>query len=197
MFCQNCGNKLKSEINFCGNCGFKVSGTADNSISRELHVVSKRYSGVTPQSKFIILYFATLSFYTLFWMYDQWVFLKKRQGLKISPGWRAFFATLWAGVLANDVQKLLKRENIHTSYSPVLIGVSFFILSVLYKLPDPYWLVSFLSFLPVLPIVEAMNQYYEKHDSHLPKRKLTWWQTSLTVLGLLFFLLAVYGTINP
>ncbi len=135
--------------------------------------------------------------YPLFWMYDQWSFLKKRQDLKISPGWRAFFSALWAGPLASDVQKYLKKENIHVSYSPVLIGISFFVLCALHKLPDPYWLLSLLSFLPILPIVEAMNQYYEKHDSHLPKFKLAWWQYVLTALGLLFLLLAVYGTFYP
>jgi predicted membrane metal-binding protein len=132
-----------------------------------------------------------------FWMYDQWTFLKNKQNLNISPGWRAFFSPLWAGSLAGHIQKYLKKENIDTSYSPILIGISFFILSALYKLPDPYWLITFLSFIPILPILDAMNQYYEKHDSHLPASELTWWQNILVGIGLFTIVAAFYGTIYP
>lgn len=198
MFCQNCGQGLDSEIKFCGSCGFEVDGTKINTQnSTHHHIKGTRFSGKRTPTRFIVLYFATLGVYPLFWMYDQWTFLKNKQNLNISPGWRAVFSPLWTGSLAGGIQKYLKKENINVSYSPILIGITFFILSALYRLPDPYWLITFLSFIPILPILDAMNQYYEKHDSHLPDPELAWWQNILVGVGLLILILAVYGTLYP
>jgi hypothetical protein len=198
MFCQNCGKGLESGVKFCGGCGFEVGGTKTNTQNNtHHHTKERRFSGKRTTTRFMILYFATLGTYPLFWMYDQWTFLKNKQNLNISPGARAFFSSLWAGSLAGEVQKYLKKENINISYSPALIGVSYFILSILYKLPDPYWLIALLSFMPILPILDAMNQYYEKHDSHLQESKLAWWQNVLIGIGLLFLAAGVYGTIYP
>lgn len=198
MFCQNCGKGVGTEIKFCANCGFEVGETKTNTQNNIHHQVKgRKFSGKRTTTRFMVLYFATLGMYPLFWMYDQWTFLKNKQNLNISPGWRAFFSPLWTGSLAGNVQKYLKKENIEVDYSPVLLGISYFILSALYKLPDPYWLMTFLSFIPMLPILDAMNRYYEKHDSHLQESKLAWWQNVLVGIGLLTVVAAVYGTIYP
>ena len=188
--CKFCSEEIKSDAIKCKHCNEWVD-------SGNKKINTKNYSSKTSTTKFIILYLATFGLYPLFWMYDQWTLLKERQQLNISPFWRSFFATLWAGSLASEVKKFLKKENINVSYSPSVIGVTFFILSLLYKLPDPYWLVAFLSFIPILPILEIMNQYYEETEKGLPERSFVWWQIILVGAGLILFILSIYGTLYP
>jgi hypothetical protein len=158
---------------------------------------TKKYSGKISLSTFIILDIATFGVYSLYWMYKQWKLLKKEFNLNVSPFWRSFFALIWSGVLAEEIKILAKGKNIETNYTPWIIGVSFFLLTVLSRLPDPYWLICFLSFIPLLPLVKTMNTYYETIDGSLPEKKLQWWQILLVALGLITLLLALWETFFP
>lgn len=157
----------------------------------------EKFSKVIPTWKFILLSIITFGIYELVWFYKNWKLLKEEKGLKISPFWRAFFAPLFAGSIAGHLQKYLKEKNSPCDYSATLIGISYFILKILCKLPDPYWLVSFFTFIPMLPLVNSMNSYWEKEEQNLLPKKFTWWQIILIILGIILLILSIIGTFMP
>jgi hypothetical protein len=157
----------------------------------------KEYARTVPLSTFILLDVATFGIYSLYWMYKQWRLLKKEFDLKVSPFWRSFFSFIWSGVLADEIKILATNKNITTTYNPWIIGISFFLLTAASQLPDPYWLICFFSFVPILPLLRTMNAYYEIEDASLPSKKLNWWQILLVGLGLATLLLGIVGTFFP
>lgn len=155
----------------------------------------KKFSKVTPLWKFILLSVITLGIYELVWFYRNWKFLKKQRELKISPFWRTFFAPLFTISIAQHLQKYLREKNSPCDYSPVLVGVSYFgILFFSRILQGPsYWLISFFTFIPMLPLVSSMNAYWQKEEKDLPLKKFTWWQIILVILGIILSVLLVIG----
>ncbi len=87
----------------------------------------KKFSRVIPTWKFILLSISTFRIYELVWFYRNWKFLKAEKNLKISPFWRAFFCPLWAGSIAGYIQKYMKEKKIPCDYSPIRIGIRYFI----------------------------------------------------------------------
>jgi hypothetical protein len=188
--CQYCSEEIMVDAKKCKHCGEWLEETKKKEPKKD-------YKRSISVGRFTLLALATLGIYDLYWMYKQWVFLKEEKKQDISPFWRAFFSSLFSGVLASEIKTFLKEKNIIVTYSPVVIGISFFILSILYKLPDPYWLVSLFAFVAILPMVIGMNHYYEEKDKHLEKRPFIWWEIVLICLGLIVFCFAIYGTFYP
>jgi hypothetical protein len=156
----------------------------------------KEYSSKISPSRFVLLCLVTFTIYELYWFYKQWKLIKEKQ--KLSPFWRAFFSIFYVDSLFKRLNKLAQgkgyKRNLHTGW---LAGIWIIGSYVMWRLPDPYWLVSYLTFLPILPVVTAMNHYYEKTEGKLPMKKLSWWQMILIIIGLLILLLAIYETFIP
>lgn len=155
------------------------------------------YSHVQPFWRFVLLSLVTFGIYQIFWFYRHWKFLKVEYNLIISPFWRAVFCPLFAGNLAGSLKKYLKEKDCPSDFSPLAIGVSFFFLSLSHKLPDPYWLISNLTFAPILPLVDSMNNFWKTEEQELPLKKFRWWQILLIIFGGLFFVLSVFGAFIP
>ena len=167
----------------------------------EKHNKKQRFSRVLPIWKFILLSLITTGIYEFIWFYRHWKLLKEEKGLDIYPFWRVFFAPLLAGSITKYLKNFLAEKNVSkellTSCNPKLIGITYFILSILWRLPDPYWLISFFTFIPMLPLIKATNAYWEKEDKHLPSKKFTWWQIVLISIGIFWLIISTIGTFMP
>ena len=100
--------------------------------------------------KFSVLSVATFGLYELYWFYKCWKYVKIKEE-NIYPFWRAFFASFWTYALCMRI-----FEGKYKGWS-VIIFLSYFVIYVLWRLPDPYWLLSFLTFVPILPLVKKTN----------------------------------------
>lgn len=193
--CPFCAEDILSDAVKCKHCGEWLNKqSADSSTEQKKQ---DQFSKIIPTGKFIFLSIITFGIYEFVWFYRNWSLLKEKKGLNISPFLRAFFSPLFAGSIAGHLQKYLKEKNSPCDYSPAMIGISYFIISILYKLPDPYWLISIFMFIPMLPLVNAMNTYWQKEEKNLPQKKYTWWQIILIVLAVIWLILAVIGTFMP
>lgn len=188
--CSECGKDISDQASSCPSCGHpRVNVVATN--------LPTQYSRSISIEKFLLLEYATFGFYSLYWMYKQWKLVEKEQNLSIYPFWRTIFGSLWTGSLAKQIGILVKTKNIDINYNYWMIGISFFLLSITWRLQDPYWLLSFLSFIPLLPLVSTTNRYYEIVDKDLPSKRLKWWQIVLIILGVILMSSVVWDSFFP
>jgi len=108
--------------------------------------------------KFSILSICTFDLYVLFWFYKNWKFVRQRDSIAIRPFWRALFSPLWCYSLCRDVSRAGGKIAAAAAGS---IAVSYFLFTASWRLPDPWWLISTFSFVPLLFLVreiDAINQ---------------------------------------
>ncbi|HAV13075.1 MAG TPA: hypothetical protein DCX06_06235 [Opitutae bacterium] len=101
--------------------------------------------------KFILLSLTTLGLYEIYWSYKCWKFIKANGRPEVSPIWRAIFAPIWLFSL----NKELDPDGDQTRM--IVLATAYFFLSGITQLPDPYWLFSLLTFVPLLPVVQSVN----------------------------------------
>jgi len=121
-----------------------------------------------PPLKFIAMSICTFGIYELYWSYRNWRFVKDRDGLDIMPFWRAFFYPLWHYSLLTELNTTLKSKVLSSRAFRVVLAVLVLALNMTIRLPDPYWMVSTLTFLGFLPPILAMqNRARSFHLSNL------------------------------
>lgn len=153
----------------------------------------------TPSTlKLALMAICTLGIYELYWFYKNWVLIKARTGQEMIPFWRAFFAPLWAYSCFKHV-RLAAQENQVSSPSPiVLLAVAYFTLNLFARLPDPYWLISFLSFATIIPVNTAAHAVNRQiHAENFENSRFSAWNWVGLVLGGLCLLVVVIGTFLP
>lgn len=145
-----------------------------------------RYSPVR-FDKFILLSVLSYGLYPLLWFYRNWRQIKKEEGSNLWPWARTLFAPLW-------YYPLLKRLEVR---SAVGLAAVFWLSGLLWRLPDPYWLVSVLYFLPLLPALQVINRMNSGETGNYPSYGWRKRSTAGLVLGLLFVPLVMLGTLGP
>jgi hypothetical protein len=148
--------------------------------------------------KLILMAVTTFGIYELYWFYRNWRVLQERQGLQISPFWRAFFAPLWAVSFGRHLANVAKENGVSVALPAVMLGLLYFLLSALWKLPDPYWLLSMLTFLPVLAFEFAARRVNGRGELATPTfGRYSTVNIAWLVVGSVLLLLAVIGTFLP
>jgi hypothetical protein len=72
------------------------------------------------------------------------------------------------------------------------------VASFLWKLPDPYWLITFLGVFALVPAQQAVNELNATAaPGHDPNTRFRGWNWVAVLLGLPLFALAVFGTFLP
>ena len=145
--------------------------------------------------KFIILCLASFGLYTIWWMYKTWKFFKEKDNLDIMPVPRAIFAIFFLNGLFERVQEFAQDKGYTKTFSSIgcFLGVIGFNLAG--RLPDPYFLISLLSFLFFIPAVEALNYGirksadYEVRDTESFNAR----QLILLIVGGIFWALVLLG----
>ena len=154
------------------------------------------YFPVSPV-KLSILSICTFGLYEIYWFYKNWRLIKEREHKKIMPFWRALFALFFCFSLFQRIGRSAKEIDL----PPISTGglaAGWIIVSLLWKLPDPYWLVSFLAFFFLLPVQQTVNkinaQYAPGHDQN---NRFGVWNIVVVVAGGIFFILAIIGSFMP
>lgn len=123
--------------------------------SPEEELPQPQYFAVS-RTKFIVLSFLTLGMYELYWFYRNWCSIRDRDSLSIRPFWRAFFAPVFFRKLIQDIDEHCESVSpILSSHAGALV-VAYYIIPALWRLPDPYWLISMFSWAALLPVVSQI-----------------------------------------
>jgi hypothetical protein len=145
--------------------------------------------------KFVVLSICTFGLYELYWFYKNWQWVKESQHSNLSPFWRAFFAPLWAYQQFRHVQEQAKAERVLTKWNSGILALFYFVLMVTWRLPDPLWLISMGSFIPLMPVQQTINRINRLHSgsTHI-NSSYSGWNIALIIVGGILVLLAILST---
>jgi hypothetical protein len=158
--CPRCGTASENYVLRC-RCGYSfASASAEDLANQALLRASAShppYFAVGPL-KFCLMSVTTLGIYELYWFYQNWKIVREVEQVDISPFWRAFFAPFWTFSLGD---RFAAHANV--AAAPIVLpmpwlGVAYLLLSLSVNLPDPWWLFSMLSFVPILPFDAAARR---------------------------------------
>ena len=156
------------------------------------------YFFTTSTLKLSLMSICTFGIYELYWFYKNWVLIKKRTRQNIMPFWRAFFAPIWAYSCFKHIKTSAGENNVQESLSIGLLAVVYFILQALWRLPDPFWLISFLSFALIIPANSvALNINNNLISDFKNNEEFSGWNWVGLVLGGTLFVLSLIGTFVP
>ena len=173
--CPDCGQSVSAAAAACIHCGRPIARSAAEPAPRPTPVpipepqpisqqaAATRTSGDYSQfsvstQKFIVLSICTFGIYELYRCYQNWVRLQSKSREDISPFWRAFFAPLWNFSLFGRIRDLAAAKRVAVSWSAGALGTLYLILSLLWRLPDPWWWISLASLLALIPVQKTAQQ---------------------------------------
>lgn len=148
--------------------------------------------------KLVVMSICTIGIYELYWYYKNWRLVKEREELDIMPFWRAFFAYFFCYSLFKRIQASAESQNLQKSISPGLLATGWIVISILWRLPDPYWLATYFAVFFLLPVQAVVNDINRvSNPKHDPNSNFTGWNIAAVVIGGLFFVLGLIGTFLP
>jgi len=141
-------------------------------------------------TKFLLMTFCTLGLYELYWFYKNWVYIRDKQKSNIMPFWRAFFAPLWTYYLFDIVNEDAENKSLGFKLNPLILAISYFVLQAMSRLPDPYWLIAFFSYVIFLPANHIMTVVNKKLDpSFVQNSSIEKWDWIAAIIGGTYFVL--------
>jgi hypothetical protein len=144
--------------------------------------------------KFAVLSFCSFGLYELYWFYKNWQLVKEREHSDIMPFWRTLFCGLFCYSLLRRIGQSAKEANL-PSIPAGRLAVGWIIVKLLYRLPNPYWLVWFFAFPFLMPIQQTVNKMNAKHaPNHDPNSRFRAWNVIAVVVGGVFIVLVIIGS---
>jgi hypothetical protein len=147
--------------------------------------------------KLLVLSLCTFGLYEMYWFYKNWQLVKRREHSNIVPVMRSVFGVFFCYSLFEKVSD--QAEHAGTgSIAAGPLAAGWIVLTILWRLPDPYWLVTFLAVLFMLPVQQAINAINSQAaPGHDPNRSFSGWNIAAVIIGSLFFALALIGLFLP
>ena len=134
-------------------------------------------------AKLCILSVCTLGLYDVYWFYKNWARIRQQTGSAIRPFWRAIFAPLFCHPLVVTVNSAAESLHLSGKLPAAAIMGAYIALLATHRLPDPWWMLSMLAFVPLVPIQRRIQ---EIHEAIQPGRATTadWGVRSLLAAGI-------------
>jgi hypothetical protein len=149
-------------------------------------------------AKLVVLSLCSFGLYELYWLYRNWKLEKARTREDMWPFWRAFFGPLWAYSLFSRIRERATEASVPASYSSGGLAAAFFVLNVAWRLPDPFWLISFLTFVPLLPVRTVIADINRGQAPEAwTNSRFSLANVVLVVGGGILLVLAVIGSLMP
>lgn len=149
--------------------------------------------------RFAALCAATGGVYALWWQYKTWRFFKQWEQNNTWPVARTLFSVFTIYGLLVRIKELARRAGAPAGFSPGNAASGYVVLSLLARLPDPFWLVSLGAFGFLVSGFDAFNRTLPRLNG-VPLREPTGFsgrQLVLLVVGVVFWGMVLIGLSLP
>jgi hypothetical protein len=137
---------------------------------------------------------ATFNIYQIYWSYKNWKCAQRVANSDANAPIRAFFYGLTSYWLFKHIGDHAKSMDPGVSLPAGQLAFAVLALALAANLPDPYWLVTLLGFLPLLPVQTAVNRVNRQLAPDAdPNARFGGWNIAGVILGGLLVALAVFG----
>ncbi|HEY9733781.1 MAG TPA: hypothetical protein V6C89_17845 [Drouetiella sp.] len=170
--CQHCNTPQPASNGSCRNCsralitesGAELTTVQDGAFYSDadapiFYPVSR--------AKFILLVIVTLGWYAVYWSYRNWRYVQVERRRNVSAALRALFSFLFMYSLADEVRIMARKFDVASTVNPRVIGVGFALIVIgaqLGRFFAPLYLLPALSFIPLLPVVQEIDNINWKAD---------------------------------
>ena len=149
-------------------------------------------------AKLVVLSVCTFGLYEVWWFYRHWR-LARESGEDVWPVVRALFMVFFIYALFRRIRRYpdgIARREAGFPAGPLAFG--WIVVSLLYGLPDPYWLVSFGAVVFLVPMQMSANRInLERAPLHDRNTRFSVFNWIVIVVGGLIFALTVFGAFLP
>jgi hypothetical protein len=155
------------------------------------------YFAVSPL-KLVVMSICTFSLYEYYWYYKHWCYVREGEKADIWPIPRALYAPFFCYLLFKGIRATGESLKIRRTIAPGPLAAGWIVFTILVKLPDPYWIASFLAVLFLVPVQMAVNEInLATNPNHDLNSKFSKWNIAGVVIGGLVFVLMLVGTFLP
>ena len=148
--------------------------------------------------KLVLMSIGTLGLYEVWWFYKNWSRIKHREQSDISPAWRAVFTPIWAYACFARIRTSAKSLNIPVVLPAGPLTLGWFITLNLWRLPDPYWLVCYLTPIWLIPVQISANRINSiVAPEHLKEDAVNRFEIAMVSVGALLLVLTIIGMASP
>lgn len=147
--------------------------------------------------KFVIMSIVTFGFYELYWFYKNWQFVKEKDNSTIKPFWRAWFAIFFCHQLFKEMKDYADAKSIEATINPASLTSLYILLFITHKLPDPFWILSVFTFVPLLMSQKEIMKLNENKANSVINDEYSRWNIVGIVVGSLLWAVAIFGMIVP
>ena len=148
--------------------------------------------------KLLVMSICTFGLYELYWFYKNWELIEERESRNLSPFWRAFFWVFFCYSLFKIISEKAATVGLRPTFNPGLIAIAYIGLYGTYGLPGSVWLISMLTFLPLLLVQSAVNRLNKQLASGIDQNvRFSGSNIAVVVIWGVLFILGVIGTFIP
>jgi hypothetical protein len=145
--------------------------------------------------KLTLMSLATLGLYEIYWFYKNWKCVQENFGDKVNAPIRALFYPLTSYSLFKKIREQAGNAQLDGKLQAGLLALTVFLIGALWRLPDPWWLVSLLGFLPLLPVQSAVNELNRKLAPQAGGNgSFSGWNIAGLMIGGILLFMAILGT---
>jgi len=203
MTCPKCAFEQK-EAKECIRCGIiinKFSEEAEDTPQAPPIVTQKNKKPLyfpVSKLKLILMSLCTLGLYEFYWFYKNWKLIKTRTGQNLSPFWRAFFSIIFGYQLFKHIQVSADSNDCKSSINPGWLFIGYIALNTTWRLPDPFFIISLLTFLPLLSVQGVINDLNLKTAPRADRNNnFSVTNFVVIIIGGLLVILSVVGSLIP
>jgi hypothetical protein len=144
-------------------------------------------------AKLVVMSICSFGIYQIYWFYENWRLIKEREETNIRPSWRAFFAYFFCYQCFSRISRASASLGLQP-IAAVPLAVGWVFMTFLAIIPSPFWIITVLSVLFLLPVQAAANRVNQKWTpNHNPNRYFTNWNRAFIAAACLFWTLTLIG----
>ena len=144
--------------------------------------------------KLAVMSIVTLNLYQIYWFYKHWQAVKER-GQDVMPLARAFFAIFFVHSLFKETVETARATSVQPSTRPGTQTLAFILLALGWRLPDPFWFLGLLAFLPLLPMQNDVARIHRALGLPPENESLTALNILAIIVGGTLIFFAILGLI--